>query len=79
MSKGTPHRPIRIDADLWTKAQAKAAQEGTTASERVRQMLTLYVTTGHVKASDPVTTAGYAHIATCPQCNERFGGFTLGQ
>jgi Arc/MetJ family transcription regulator len=43
MSKGTPPRPIRIDADLWARAQAKAAQEGTTASEKVRQLLAAWV------------------------------------
>lgn len=43
MSKGTPHRPIRISDDLWAKAQAKAAQEGTTASEVVRVKLREYV------------------------------------
>jgi negative regulator of replication initiation len=72
MSKGTPHRPIRIDDDLWAKAQAKAAQEGTTASEVARRMLELYVETRHVQPSDPVSIASNAHIATCPQCHERF-------
>lgn len=43
MSKGTPHRPIRIDADLWAKAQAKAAQEGTTASAKARELLDAWV------------------------------------
>lgn len=74
MSKGTPHRPIRISDGLWAKAQAKAAQDGTTASEVVRRMLTLYVDVNHVRSTDPVSTAGYAHIANCPICYERFGG-----
>jgi hypothetical protein len=43
LSKGTPHRPIRIDADLWAKAQAKAAQEGTTASAKARDLLAEWV------------------------------------
>ena len=43
MSKGTPHRPIRISDELWAKAQAKAAQEGITASEKVRRLLTEWV------------------------------------
>ena len=29
----------------------------------------------HVKASDPVTAEGLAHIATCPECKARFGGY----
>jgi hypothetical protein len=47
MSKGTPHRPIRIDADLWAKAQAKAAQEGTTASAKARDLLEEWVEGRH--------------------------------
>lgn len=43
MSKGTPHRPIRISDELWAKAQAKAAQEGTTASEKARELLAAWV------------------------------------
>lgn len=39
-SKGTPHRPIRISAETWAKAQAKAARLGTTASEKARELLT---------------------------------------
>lgn len=38
-SKGTPHRPIRISDELWAKAQAKAAREGTTASQKARELL----------------------------------------
>ena len=43
MSKGTPHRPIRINDELWAKAQSKAAKEGTTASEVIRKLLTEWV------------------------------------
>ena len=43
MSKGTPHRPIRINDALWAKVQAKAAKEGTTASEVIRRLLAAWV------------------------------------
>lgn len=43
MSKGTPHRQVRISDELWAKAQAKAAQLGTTASERARELLAAWV------------------------------------
>jgi hypothetical protein len=43
VSKGTPHRPIRISDELWAKAQAKAEQEGTTASAVIRRLLTEWV------------------------------------
>ena len=43
MSKGTPHRPIRISDELWAKAQAKAAQEGITASAKARDLLAAWV------------------------------------
>ena len=43
MSKGTPHRPIRISDELWAKAQAKAARLGTTASEKARELLAVWV------------------------------------
>lgn len=39
MSKGTPHRPIRIDDVTWAKAQAKAQRHGTTASAKARELL----------------------------------------
>jgi hypothetical protein len=56
MSKGTPHRPIRIDADLWAKAQAKAAQEGTTASAKARDLLAAWV------EDKPMTSAAAAFL-----------------
>lgn len=43
MSKGTPHRPIRISDEMWAKAQAKAARLGTTASEKARELLAKWV------------------------------------
>ena len=43
MSKGTPHRPIRISDELWAKAQEKAAEQGTTASEVARRLLREWV------------------------------------
>ena len=72
MSKGTPHRPIRISDELWAKAQAKAAQEGTTASEVIRRALELYTEDQHPTWASEVTAANTAHIATCPQCQETF-------
>lgn len=52
MSRGTPHRPIRIGADLWAKAQAKAAQEGTTASAKARDLLKEWVEAGAATQAD---------------------------
>ncbi|MFE4544126.1 ribbon-helix-helix domain-containing protein [Arthrobacter sp. NPDC056727] len=43
MSAGTTSHTIRIEDDLWDRAQAKAASEGTTVSERVRAGLREYV------------------------------------
>lgn len=43
MSKGTPHRPIRIDDETWAKAQAKAARLGTSASASARELLEAWV------------------------------------
>lgn len=39
MSKGTPHRVVRISDEAWAAVQAKAAGEGATASEVVRRLL----------------------------------------
>jgi plasmid stability protein len=41
-TKGTPHRPIRIDDVTWAKAQAKAARLGTSASAKARELLTAW-------------------------------------
>lgn len=43
MSKGTPHRPIRISNELWAKAQEKAKRLGTTASAKTRELLEAWV------------------------------------
>jgi hypothetical protein len=39
MSKGTPHRPIRIADELWNAAKDKAAHEDTNVSEWIRARL----------------------------------------
>jgi predicted transcriptional regulator len=44
MSPKTPHRTVRIEDDLWHAAQEKAAAEGRTVTEIVREALALYVT-----------------------------------
>ena len=43
MSKGTPHRPIRIPDELWQAAKDKAANENTTVSEVIRALLTEWI------------------------------------
>jgi hypothetical protein len=39
----TPHRSIRVDADLWQLALEKAKQEGTTATAIIIQALRDYI------------------------------------
>jgi predicted DNA binding CopG/RHH family protein len=39
----TPHRTIRVRGSLWKAAQEKAAKEGTTVSEVLRDALERYV------------------------------------
>lgn len=39
MSRGTTHRAIRIDAELWERVKAQAAAEGITVSDLIRQLL----------------------------------------
>lgn len=39
----TPIRGVRIPDDLWAAVQAKAASEGRSASDVVRDLLTEYV------------------------------------
>lgn len=39
MSRGTTHRAIRIDEELWAQVKAQAAVEGITVSDLVRQLL----------------------------------------
>ena len=39
MTNETPRRAIRVDDALWLAAQTKAAQEGTTVSEHIRELL----------------------------------------
>ena len=40
---GTPARTIRIEAELWAAVKAKAAQQDTTASEAIRELLKEWV------------------------------------
>lgn len=44
MPRGTTLRNVRIDDDLWTAAQDKAASEGRNVSEVVRELLSTYIT-----------------------------------
>lgn len=39
----TPMRQIRIPDDLWNRATARAAREGTNVSEKIRTLLESYV------------------------------------
>lgn len=39
----TPQRTIRLDDELWTAARAKAASEGRTVSDVVREALEAYI------------------------------------
>lgn len=38
-SRGTIHRTVRIEDALWTAAKEKAATEGRTVSEVIRELL----------------------------------------
>lgn len=46
MSKGTPLRAVRVDAELWEKAKAKAKDRGDNLSHILRQALEKYVNEG---------------------------------
>ena len=41
-TKGTTRRSFRIEDDLWTRAQARAAAAGESLSTAVRRMLEEY-------------------------------------
>lgn len=43
MSKGTTQRSIRIDAELWESAQAKATADGDNLSAIIRDALRQYL------------------------------------
>lgn len=43
MSKGTIHRTVRIEDELWAAAKAKADAEGVNLSEVIRAALRAYV------------------------------------
>lgn len=42
-SKGTARRAVRIDDELWTAAQAVAAERGEHLSEIIRAALVAYI------------------------------------
>lgn len=73
MSRGTPHRTMRIEDDLWDRAQAKAKERGEHVSDAVRRALELYAEDQHPSPSDPFEWRGAAHIANCPDCQQTFG------
>ena len=43
MSKGTPRRSIRIDDELWEKAQGIASQRDENLSDIIRKALEAYI------------------------------------
>lgn len=51
MARGTTLRSIRVDDTLWWAAQIKAAKEGTSVSEVVRDFLLEWVTPEHHRSS----------------------------
>ena len=42
-SRGTTHRTIRVDDDLWNAAKEAAAERGDNLSEVIREALRQYV------------------------------------
>ena len=47
MSKGTTHRTIRINDQLWSAATRQATQNGTTVSQAIRAWLTEWAQEPH--------------------------------
>ena len=45
-SKGTTRRSIRVEDELWSAAQQKAAAQGTNLSEVIRRLLTEWLKEG---------------------------------
>jgi predicted DNA binding CopG/RHH family protein len=45
-SKGTEHRAIRIDSDLWERVKAKAKADGVTVSDLIRDLLRKWLQDG---------------------------------
>ena len=43
MSRGTIHRTVRVDDELWNAAKEKAEAEGVSLSEVIRQALQAFV------------------------------------
>lgn len=43
MSKGTPHRTIRVPDDVWFPAKEKANGDGRELSDLIREFLRSYV------------------------------------
>lgn len=41
----TPNRVVRVDDELWEAAKAKAAEQGESVSDVIRQALKRYVAT----------------------------------
>lgn len=43
MSRGTAHRTVRIEDGLWDAAKTKAAAEGVSLSDVIRDALRTYI------------------------------------
>jgi hypothetical protein len=65
-------------AVVWSgPATGYNTERSVLCEECVGTLRMFMVPTPHVEASDPITTDGLAHIATCPICKARFGGYPL--
>ena len=42
MSRGTIHRTVRVDDELWAAAKSEAARRGENLSDVIRRLLVLY-------------------------------------
>lgn len=54
MSKGTPHRTVRIPDEVWQLALAAAAHEGTTVTAVIVSHLTEYGRQGMRPSRAPI-------------------------
>lgn len=63
MSKGTPHRTIRVPDPLWTAAQLRATRDGTTLSDILRGMLERYAANTTATNDASPEDAIRAHLA----------------
>ncbi len=70
MSRGTPHRNVRVPDELWGRALARAEEEGTSVSAVIVGALERWVAEREIAAIPHEIEVGWIEYPVCEVCGK---------